>query len=85
MQYKKSFVFLTIGQIFYMLTGFLSVYFMLIRFNTVNGFTFSQILLCYGVLLASFSLVEWFLRGFDSFTGIISNGEFDRIMVRPAQ
>jgi ABC-2 type transport system permease protein len=31
----------------------------------------------------AFALAECFGRGFDSFSGIISNGEFDRIMVRP--
>lgn len=56
---------------------------MLSRYNTVNGFTFSEILLCFAVMLSSFSISECFVRGFDSFPVIISNGEFDRILVRP--
>ena len=83
MQYKVSFVLTAIGQFLVSFTGFLGVYYMFNRFNSVEGFTFSQILLCFGVLLASFSLAECFVRGFDTFRGIISNGEFDRIMVRP--
>jgi len=83
MQYKVSFVLTAIGQFLVSFTGFLGVYYMFNRFNSVEGFTFSQVLLCFGVLLASFSLAECFVRGFDTFRGIISNGEFDRIMVRP--
>lgn len=83
MQYKASFFMAAIGQFMVSFTVFLSVYFMFSRFNSVNGFTFSEVLLCFAVVLASFSLAECFFRGFDTFSGIISNGEFDRIMVRP--
>jgi ABC-2 type transport system permease protein len=56
---------------------------MFARFNNVEGFKFSEVLICFSVLLTSFSIAECFFRGFDTFGGIISNGEFDRIMVRP--
>ena len=83
MQYKVSFVMSSIGQFLVAFTTFLAMYFMFNRFNCVNGFTFSEVLLCFAVTLAAFSLAECFVRGFDTFSGIISNGEFDRIMVRP--
>lgn len=83
MQYKASFVMTTIGQFLTAFTTFLGMYFMFSRFNSVNGFSFSEVLLCYAVILTAFSLAECFVRGFDAFSGIISNGEFDRIMVRP--
>lgn len=83
MQYKASFVMSGIGQFLVSFTAFLGVYFMFSRFNSVNGFTFSEVLLSFSVTLTSFSLAECFVRGFDAFSGIISNGEFDRIMVRP--
>jgi ABC-2 type transport system permease protein len=83
MQYKFSFIMTAIGQFLVMFSAFLGVYFMFSRFNTVDGFSFSEILLCFSVVLASFSLAECFVRGFDTFTTMISNGEFDRIMVRP--
>jgi len=56
---------------------------MFLRFNSVEGFTFEQVLLCSAVILFSYSIAECFGRGFDMFTMIISNGEFDRILVRP--
>jgi len=83
MQYKASFIMSAMGQFLVSFTAFLGVYFMFSRFNTVNGFAYSEVLLCFAVILTSFSLAECFVRGFDAFSGIISNGEFDRIMVRP--
>lgn len=83
MQYKTSFILTAIGQFLVSFSAFIGVYFMFMRFNTVKGFKFTEVLICFAVLLTSFSVAECFFRGFDTFGGIISNGEFDRIMVRP--
>ena len=83
MQYKGSFVLTCIGQFLVSFNVFLGVYFMFRRFHTVNGYTYGDILLCFGITLMEFSLGEAFARGFDSFSSILSNGMFDRIMVRP--
>lgn len=83
MQYKKSFIFLTLGQFALAFSGYIMIVFMFTRFSSVRGFSYSEVLLCYAIVLAAFSLAECFFRGFDAFSSIISNGEFDRIMVRP--
>lgn len=83
MQYKASFIMSLIGQFLTAFTVYLGVYFMFTRFPSVNDFTYTEVLLCFSLMLASFSLAECFVRGFDTFPSIISNGEFDRIMVRP--
>ncbi len=83
MQYRASFIMTAIGQFLVSFSVFLGIYFMLQRFNAIQGFTYSEVLLCFGIMLAAFSLAECFVRGFDAFGGIISNGEFDRILVRP--
>ena len=83
MQYKMSFVFLLIGQFLTAFSAFLTIYVLMQRFHTVKGFTYPQVLLCFAVVLLSFSLAECFFRGFDTFSGIIANGQFDRILVRP--
>lgn len=83
MQYKASFVMTTIGQFLMSFTTFIGVYFMFLRFNTVNGFTFSEVLLCFSVVLMAFSLTECFARGFDVFPRLIRSGDLDRILVRP--
>ena len=83
MQYKASFWMSLAGQFLVAFTDFLGVYFMFGRFNSVGGFSYSEVLLCFAVMLTAFSLAECFVHGFDAFSNIISNGEFDRIMVRP--
>lgn len=83
MQYKVSFLLTALSQAALTLTVFLGIRFMFARFHTVEGFTYSDVLLCYAVVLLSFTLAECVFRGFDSFASVIGNGEFDRIMVRP--
>ncbi len=62
---------------------FWGVQFMFMRFKQVDGFTYTEISLCYAIVLLSFSLAELFFRGFDTFNRMIGNGEFDRVLVRP--
>lgn len=83
MQYKTSFFINVFGQFLSSFAELLSVWFLMSRFHRIEGFGTSEVLLCYSVILTAFSLAEWLARGFDSFSAVISNGEFDRIMVRP--
>jgi len=83
MQYKVSFFLTMIAQFFVSFEVFLGVYFMFRRFHSVEGFTYNQVLLCYSVVLFQFYLAEFFFRGFDRFSVMLGNGEFDRILVRP--
>ncbi|SHO53086.1 ABC transporter permease [Anaerocolumna xylanovorans] len=83
MEYKTSFILTTIGQFLVSFNGFLGILFMFQRFHEIKGFRFSEILLCFSIVLMQFSLAECFARGFDGFASLLSNGSFDRIMVRP--
>jgi len=83
MQYKVSFFLTALGQFFVSFTTLLGLYFMLSRFNEVAGFSYQEVLLCYGTIFMAFSLAECFGRGFDVFPQMIGNGEFDRALVRP--
>lgn len=83
MQYKISFVLTTLGQLLTSFSMFLGIYFLIARFNTVKGFTFEEVLLCFSTVLMAFSLAECFFRGFDQFASLLGNGQFDRMMVRP--
>ena len=83
MEYKTSFILTCIGQFLVSFNVFLGMYFMFQRFSNVEGFTYNEVLLCFGITLMEFSLAESFARGFDNFPSIIKSGEFDRIMVRP--
>ena len=83
MEYKTSFFFTIFGQAIATILSFLGMYFLFERFGSVDGYTFNEVLLCFSTILMSFALAECFGRGFDRFSVIISNGEFDRIMLRP--
>ena len=83
MQYKVSFLLTALGQFLVSFTALLGIYFMFSRFNAVEGFSFEQALLCFSVVLMSFSIAEMFGRGFDVFPQMLGNGEFDRALVRP--
>ena len=82
MQYKASFFMMTLGQFLVSFTAFLSIFFLFTRFHTVQDYSFSEILICFSVILTSFSLTECFVRGFDVFPRLIQSGNLDRILVR---
>ena len=83
MQYKTSFLLTTIGQFLFSFNVFLGIFFMFQRFSKVQGFTYSEVLLCYATILLEFSLAEMTARGFDTFSGMVRSGDFDRVLVRP--
>jgi len=83
MQYKSSFFFTTFGQFLVAFATFLSISFLFMRFDTVGGFTYEEVLICFAVMMIAFSMGEFFGRGFDQFPLIIGNGGFDRILMRP--
>lgn len=83
MQYKASFLFTVLGQFLTSFTAFLGVFFLFDRFHSVQGFSFSEVLICFAVVLMAFSTAECFVRGFDAFPRLIRSGNLDRILVRP--
>ncbi|MCL2404976.1 MAG: ABC-2 family transporter protein [Defluviitaleaceae bacterium] len=83
MQYKTSFAFTFVGQFFVAFTVFLGVYFLFLRFDAVDDFTYQEVLICFAVILLAFSLAEMIGRGFDRFPMLLGNGMFDRALVRP--
>jgi len=83
MQYRTSFWLLTAGQFFVPLTVFAGLYFMFERFGQIRGWDFYEVALCFAVIHMSFAISECVARGFDSFSQLIVNGDFDRLLVRP--
>ncbi|HEX2927984.1 MAG TPA: ABC-2 family transporter protein, partial [Ruminiclostridium sp.] len=83
LQYRVSFVLLSLGQFFVPFSIFAGLYFLFERFGQIKQWNFYEVALCFAVIHLAFSISECFARGFDSFSGIISNGEFDRVLVRP--
>lgn len=83
MQYKTSFFLTSLSQLLLTVTEFIALSFMFLRFHNIEGFTYQECLLCFALMKLSFTLAECVARGFDTFSSMISNGEFDRVLVRP--
>lgn len=83
MQYRTSFWLLSFGQFFIPFTVFAGLYFLFERFGQIKGWQFFEVALCFAVIHMAFSISECFARGFDAFSSLVANGEFDRLLVRP--
>lgn len=83
MQYRTSFWLLSFGQFFIPFSVFAGLYFLFERFGQIKGWQFFEVALCFSVIHMAFAISECFARGFDSFSSLVANGEFDRLLVRP--
>jgi ABC-2 type transport system permease protein len=83
MQYKTSFLVLTATHFFSIFTEIIGVWVLFDRFKIVQGWTFHELALIYGIVHVGFAFAEAFARSFEKFPPIIRNGEFDRLLLRP--
>lgn len=83
MQYKASLLLTIVGQLLVSFSTFFGIHYMFMRFKSVKGYSYEEVLLCFAIVLLQFSLAEMFARGFDMFAGIVRRGEFDRVLLRP--
>ncbi|GAA3404180.1 ABC transporter permease [Paenibacillus hodogayensis] len=83
LQYRASFLLLTIGQFFVPFSMFAGLYFLFERFGQIQGWDFYEVALCFGIIHMGFAISECFARGFDAFPSLVVSGEFDRLLVRP--
>ncbi len=83
MQYRISFLLTVVGQFITAFTSFFGLQFIFSKVNAVDDFTYSQVLLCFAVVMMTFSLGEMFGGGLAVFGRMLGNGEFDRALVRP--
>ncbi len=83
MQYRTSFWLLSFGQFFIPFSVFAGLYFLFERFGQLSEWNFFEVALCFAVIHMAFAISECFARGFDVFSSLVGNGEFDRLLVRP--
>jgi ABC-2 type transport system permease protein len=83
LQYRLSTWLIALGQFSVAFFGFVSIWLLFERFGSIAGWSFAEVSLCFGVTNIAFSISECFARGFDSFSGMVIRGEFDRILLRP--
>lgn len=83
LEYRKAFIISIIAKMATSIFSVLSIYFLFDKFGSIAGYTFEDVLICFSVTYMGYSLAECFFRSFDHFDRMISNGVFDRILVRP--
>lgn len=83
MQYKLSFLLLIMGRFLIAFSEFAAIFLLFTQFTDIKGYTYSDVLLCFAVVQISFGIAQCIGRGMESFAGIIRQGEFDRMLLRP--
>jgi len=83
MQYRTSFVLASLGQFCAVAIEFLGIWALFQRFGGLRDWTLPDIALLYGMANVAFALAEGFGRGFDTFSGMVKTGDFDRLLLRP--
>jgi ABC-2 type transport system permease protein len=59
------------------------IYFMFLRFETLNGWQFNELIFLYSFLFLTYSLVTFFFTGIRDFESLVYEGDFDRYLCRP--
>jgi len=83
MQYRASFVMLSLGFFCTGFIGFLGLWALFARFKTLAGWSLAEVALFYGLVNTAFGAAEIIGRGFDLFPNMVRSGDFDRLLLRP--
>jgi ABC-2 type transport system permease protein len=83
-QYPASTAMLVIGRVFATLIEVLGAWALFDRFGSVQGWTFGDIALFYGLVSIQFVIAEFLTRSFDTLGHeLLRTGVFDRLLLRP--
>jgi ABC-2 type transport system permease protein len=83
-QYPAATLLLTAGHLAATAIEILGVYALFHRFGHVEGWSFGEVALFYGLINISFSIADLLSRGFDVFgSDFVRTGAFDRVLLRP--
>lgn len=83
MQYPGSFLMLSLSHFIGTFVDILGIWILFDRFHLVKGWSLPEVGLIYGIIHMGFALAEAFSRGFDTFSQLIKQGDFDRLLLRP--
>jgi len=83
MQYRASFIMLSLGHFIATGTEFVALWALFDRFGSIAGWTLPEVALFYGLGNIAFAIAEGMARGFDVFATLVKRGDFDRILLRP--
>lgn len=83
MQHRASFLMLSFAHFISTFVDIIGIWVLFDRFKLVKGWTLPEVALLYGIMHMGFAVAEASARGFDKFSHIVKNGDFDRILLRP--
>ncbi|MCP4003702.1 MAG: ABC transporter permease [bacterium] len=83
MQYKTSFVTGLAIDSLTVFSEFLPVYFMVIKFGSLQGWSILELCILYGMVEISWAVVENLFRGFEDFGPYLIRGDVDCWLLRP--
>lgn len=83
LQYRSSFLMTLLAQMLVPLSVLSGMLLLFQRFKRLGDWSVADVLLCFAAIHMAFALSECFARGFDQFSQLVIQGEFDRILVRP--
>lgn len=84
LQYKAHLAIEIITLCVLTLLEFMAVILYFARFKTLLGWQMGEVALVTAIVAIGYSLGELIATGFDAFSSVIRNGEFDRVLLRPA-
>lgn len=64
-------------------TGIIVIYFTLLKFDTLNGWTMEEVFFLYSLLFLTYGILIIFFTGLRDFGHYIHSGSFDRFILRP--
>ena len=83
MEYRASFVMLSIANFVGTGIEFVAVWALFDRFKLLQGWTLPEAAMLYGMVNVAFAVAEGIGRGFDVFPYMVKSGDFDRLLLRP--
>jgi len=83
MQYRASFIMLSIGHFLISGIEFLGILVLFDRFQHLLDWRLEEVALFYGMVNMAFSITDATSRGFDAFSNMVKSGNFDRLLLRP--
>ncbi|MFA6915127.1 MAG: ABC-2 family transporter protein [Parachlamydiales bacterium] len=83
MQHKASSIMLTLAFFLSTFVEILGIWILFDRFKLIKGWSLPEVALLYGTIHMAFSAAEALARGFDTFSIMVKQGDFDRVLLRP--
>ena len=84
LQYPTSTLMLTGGQFLSTVIDIFAAWALFARFGPIQGWTFGDVAMFFGMISVSFAIADFLSRGFDMFGAhFVRTGDFDRVLLRP--